>query len=105
MRETTLPFSATSTVRGNTAAPGVVIPWEKITRVDNTRWKNHGIVDITYTDAQGATQKADFDDYKLQREPLLAILDQLGDKAVNAEFLPQEQPKEEAKNDAQDQPQ
>ena len=73
-------------------APGVVIPWEKITRVDNTRWKTMGIVDITYTDAQGASRQADFDDYKLQREPLLAILDQLGEKAVNAEFLPKEEP-------------
>src|SRR5271163_4233564 len=28
--------------------PGVVIPWEKITVVDNTRWKSMGIVQITY---------------------------------------------------------
>jgi len=72
--------------------PGVVIPWEKITQVDNTRWKSHGIVDITYLDAQGAKQTADFDDYKLKREPLLAILDQLSEKAVNAEFLPKAEP-------------
>jgi hypothetical protein len=73
-------------------APGVVIPWEKITRVDNTRWKRIGIVDITYTDDKGAAQQADFDDYKLEREPLLAILDQLAEKAVNAEFVPKEEP-------------
>jgi hypothetical protein len=73
-------------------APGVVIPWEKITRVDNTRWKTMGIVDITYMDEKGVSREADFDDYKLQREPLLAILDQLGEKAVNAEFLPKEEP-------------
>ena len=77
-------------------APGVVIPWGKITRVDNTRWKTVGIVDITYTDEQGVPRKADFDDYKLQREPLLAILDQLGEKAVNAEFVPKEEPAADA---------
>ena len=82
-------------------APGVVIPWEKITRVDNTRWKSVGIVDITYTDDQGATKHADFDDYKLEREPLLTILDQLGERAVNAEFVPKEEgAKEEPAKDA-----
>ncbi len=75
-------------------APGVVIPWGKITQVNNERWKKVGIVDITYTDEQGQTRHASFDDYKLEREPLLGILDQLGEKAVNAEFLP----KEELKN-------
>jgi len=71
-------------------APGVVIPWENITVVDNARWKKMGIVDITYKDKDGDLHKANFDDYKLEREPLLAILDQLAEKAVNAEFLPKE---------------
>jgi hypothetical protein len=70
-------------------APGVVIPWGKITRVDNTRW-GKGIIEITYTDEQGVSRKAKFDDYDLEREPLLAILDQLAEKAVNAEFVPKE---------------
>ena len=81
-------------------APGVVIPWGKITRVDNTRWKTVGIVDISYTDERGVSRQADFDDYKLQREPLLAILDELGEKAVNAEFVPKEEGKEEPAKDA-----
>ena len=67
---------------------GVIIPWDKITRVDNTRWKKMGIVEITYSDAQGQPRKAAFDDYDLEREPLLAILDQLAEKAVHAEFIP-----------------
>ena len=83
--------------------PGVVIPWAKITRVDNTRWKSVGIVDITYTNERGETRQADFDDYKLEREPLLAILDELGEKAVNAEFVPKEEGKEPVK-DAGDAP-
>jgi hypothetical protein len=73
-------------------APGVVIPWDKITIVDNTRWKKSGIVDITYTDAQGATRQAKFDDYELDREPLLTILDMLAEKADKAEFIPKEEP-------------
>jgi hypothetical protein len=71
-------------------AKNVTIPWENITTVDNTRWK-HGIVTITYRDASGAAQKAEFDDYKLDREPLLAILDLLADKATKAEFIPKEE--------------
>lgn len=70
-------------------SPGVVVPWEKITQVDNTRWKASGIVEITYTTPEGS-QKAKFDDYELDREPLLLILDQLAEKAVNAEFIPKE---------------
>ena len=86
-------------------APGVVIPWEKITRVDNTRWKSVGIVDITYTDERGVVRRADFDDYKLEREPLLPILDRLGEKAVNAEFVPKEEPaKAEPVRDGQNPP-
>lgn len=69
-------------------SPGVVIPWEKITRVNNARWNSHGIVEITYTDAGGVARINWFDDYKLEREPLLAILDQLSEKAVHAEFVP-----------------
>jgi hypothetical protein len=71
---------------------GLVIPWEKITRVDNTDWKSYGIVKITYTDEQGNVATAEFDDYKTQREPLLKILDLLSEKAINAEFVPKEDP-------------
>jgi hypothetical protein len=71
---------------------GVEIPWDKITVVDNTRWKKSGIVDITYLDEQGNAQKATFDDYELDREPLLGILDMLAEKADKAEFIPKEEP-------------
>lgn len=86
-------------------APGVIIPWEKITVIDNTRWKSHGTVDITYLDAQGEKRTAEFDEYHLQREPLLAILDQLSEKAVNAEFLPKPEPAAEAPAQAPADPQ
>jgi hypothetical protein len=72
-------------------SPGVIIPWGDITVVDNSRWKKSGIVDITYRHADGEG-KAKFDDYELDRDPLLLILDQLADRAVNAEFLPKEEP-------------
>jgi hypothetical protein len=72
-------------------AEGVVVPWEKITRVDNTRWKSTGIVEITFPGPDGTPQKAKFDDYETEREPLLSILDMLAEKAVNAEFLPKEE--------------
>jgi hypothetical protein len=76
--------------------PGVVIPWDKITVVDNTRWKKSGIVEITYLDDKGAAQKAKFDDYELDREPLLGILDMLAEKADKAEFIPKEEPAPES---------
>jgi len=75
---------------------GVVIPWERITKVDNTDWRTYGIVKITYTDASGNPAQAEFDDYKTQREQLLPILDALGEKAVNAEFIPKQEPAPEA---------
>jgi len=71
---------------------GAVIPWEKITKVDNTRWKKMGIVDLTYTDETGQSAKAKLDDYETDRDPLLEILDLLAEKAVNAEFVPKEEP-------------
>lgn len=71
-------------------SPGIIIPWDKITIVDNSRWKKMGIVDISWKDAAGADRHASFDDYKLDRDALLPILDQLAEKAVNAEFLPKE---------------
>jgi hypothetical protein len=72
-------------------AEGVVVPWDKISRVDNTRWKTTGIVEITFPGQDGKPEKAKFDDYELEREPLLEILDQLAMKAVNAEFIPREE--------------
>jgi len=76
---------------GVSPARGVEIPWDKIELVDNTRWKSAGIVEITYTDAQGNKKKAKFDDYETEREPLIQILDLIAEKAVKAEFIPKEE--------------
>jgi hypothetical protein len=76
-------------------ARGLVIPWEKITRVDNTRWRTMDIVDLTFTDEAGAPQKALLDGYEVDREKLVEILDQLSAKAAHAEFLPKEEPAQE----------
>jgi len=75
-------------------ARGIEIPWDKIEVVDNTRWKSAGIVEITYTDSTGTKQKAKFDDYETDREPLIQILDQLAEKATKAEFIPKEEASE-----------
>jgi hypothetical protein len=71
-------------------APGIVVPWENITLVDNTRWDKVGIVELTFTDVAGKPGKANLDDYQTEREPLLEILDLLSEKAVNAKFIPEE---------------
>ena len=75
---------------GVSPARDVTIPWGKIQVVDNTRWKS-GIVEITYVDEKGEKRKAKFDDYEVEREPLIEILDLLGEKAAGAEFLPKEE--------------
>ncbi len=85
-------------------APGVIVPWDKITQVDNTRWKSTGIVEITFPGPDGTPQKAKFDDYELDRKPLLDILDMLADKAVNAEFIPKEDPAPEPVTSASPEP-
>jgi hypothetical protein len=76
---------------------GLEVPWDRIVQVDNTRWKSMGIVEITYLDAGGKARKAKFDDYELERDPLLAILDQLAERAVEADFIPREAPEGSSK--------
>jgi hypothetical protein len=85
-------------------APGVVVPWDQITRVDNTRWKSTGIVEITFPGPDGREKRAKFDDYELEREPLLAILDQLAEKATRAEFIPKEETAPESQPTAETRP-
>ena len=56
------------------------------------------IVTLTYTDEGGAAQTVEIDGYYLEREPLVAVLEQLAEKAEKAEFIPkQEEKHEEAK--------
>lgn len=67
-------------------APGLSIPWEAITKVDNTRWKKSGIVYVTYTDPAGPEKRAVLDDYLL--DDLRPILQELASRAHSAEFIP-----------------
>ena len=76
---------------GLSPAPGVLIPWDKITKVDNTRWKK-GFVEITYTDELGNEDTALLDDYIVERPPLIEILKELDARATKAEFLPKQEP-------------
>jgi hypothetical protein len=71
---------------------GLFIPWDRITQIDNRRWKSAGIVEITYLDPQDRPRTARFDDYLLEREPLLEILELQAQKAVKAEVLPRDEP-------------
>jgi hypothetical protein len=70
---------------------GLVIPWEKITQVDNSDWRAADIVEITYTDEAGTARKALLDGYEVDKGKLVPILEQLAEKAVHAEFLPKEE--------------
>ena len=71
-------------------APGLTFPIDAITKVDNTRWKKTGIVDITSTTPAGTPAETELDDYKLDGlPPLLNELSLLADKA---EFINPEAP-------------
>jgi hypothetical protein len=87
---------------GISPARGLVIPWEKITQVDNADWRSADIVMITYTDAAGAQRKAALDGFEVDRAKLVPILEQLSEKAVDAEFVPKEE--EARETPAQDGP-
>ena len=71
---------------GLSPAIGSVIPWENITKIDNTQWDKKGIVTVTYKDAAGAAQTAVLDDYDLENLP--AVLDEVANRALHAEFDP-----------------
>jgi hypothetical protein len=70
---------------GLSPAPGMMIPWANITKVDNLLWKKKGYVHLEYRDAAGATQKAVLDDYIV--DDLVPILELLGEKADKAQFI------------------
>lgn len=65
--------------------PGVVIPWDNITKVDNTLWKKKGIVTLTYTDAGGQEKTAVLDEFDLDH--LVPVLMELEKHAKKAEFI------------------
>jgi hypothetical protein len=66
--------------------PGLLLPIDAITKIDNTRWKKTGIVDITYTTPAGKLAETDLDDYKLDGLP--PLLNELSTLAEKAEFIP-----------------
>lgn len=69
---------------GLSPASGVLIPWDTITKVDNTRWKKSGIVDITYLD-NGAEKIAKLDDYLLDNLP--PVLNEVAVRATKAQVI------------------
>lgn len=85
---------------GLSPAPGVLIPWTAITKIDNRRWRKVGIVTVEYKDAAGQVQTAELDDYLLDHDQLLPILEKLGEEGEKhgAEFLnpPEDTPGEPA---------
>ena len=75
-------------------APGVEIPWDAITEVDNTRWKKSGIVTLTYKNVQGLPETEILDEYHLDN--LRPLLQELERRAVHAKFISPGQPEETA---------
>ena len=72
---------------GLSPAQGIVIAWSDITKIDNTQWDKRGIVTITYKAANSQEpQTAILDDYDLDNLP--AVLEEVSNRAVNAEFDP-----------------
>jgi hypothetical protein len=66
-------------------ARGVQIPWEAITKIDNTKWKKSGIVYVTYTE-NGQSKEATLDEYHLDKlRPILQVMEE---RAPQAELIP-----------------
>lgn len=63
---------------------GVLIPWDAITRVDNTRWKRSGIVDVTYM-LNGEEKITKLDDYLLDNLP--PVLNEVAVRATKAQVI------------------
>lgn len=72
--------------QGLSPAPGLFIPWNNITVIDNTRWKSTGIVDVTYVDANNTEQKTVLDDYQLDNLP--PVLNEVAERATQAKLIP-----------------
>ncbi len=52
-------------------------PWSSIKAVDKSRWKSKGIAVVRYTDAGGGEQKITLDDWKFDRDPTVAMVEEL----------------------------
>jgi len=78
--------------------PGLTIPWDAITKIDNTRWKKKGIVDLEYRDAAGQICKTKLDDFLL--DGLRPLLNEVQEHAKNAEFISPEGAQPGDKDDA-----
>jgi hypothetical protein len=73
---------------GLSTEPGLIIPWSDITKIDNTRWKKMGIVDVEYSGTDGRIHRTSLDDYLLDDLP--PVLNELSVRADKAQFIPPE---------------
>ncbi|MEM9419030.1 MAG: hypothetical protein AAGA25_08290 [Planctomycetota bacterium] len=62
---------------GITASGGHKVPWDAIKSLDEEKWKTKGIAWLHYADANGSERKVLLDDFKQQREPTTAIVQQI----------------------------
>lgn len=69
---------------GLSPEPGMTISWDSITKVDNTRWKRSGIVDVTYLE-NGEEKIAKLDDYLLDGLP--PVLNEVAVRATKAHVI------------------
>ncbi len=82
---------ATADEAGLSPAEGIMIPWDAITKIDNTRWKRTGIVDLAYVE-NGEEKMAKLDDYLLDGLP--PVLNEVVTRATKAQVItPPEEPK------------
>ncbi len=72
--------------QGLSPAVGSVIPWDRITTIDNTRWPKSRIVIITYHDSANTPQKIKLDDYVYDN--LRPVLNEIATRATLAAMLP-----------------
>ncbi len=70
---------------GLSPAPGLTIPWDAITKIDNRRWRKKGIVNLEYRDPAGQIQKTKLDNFLLDNLP--PLLNEVQERAKNAEFI------------------
>ncbi|MEO1235636.1 MAG: hypothetical protein AAFX76_02485 [Planctomycetota bacterium] len=59
---------------GLTASGGHTVPWDRIERLNEARWKTKGIAWLHYRDDRGDERKVLLDDFKSQREPIQQIV-------------------------------
>ena len=84
---------------GFTANGGKSFGWDDVTGLDETKWKSKGIAYVQYRGASNGNQRLLLDDFKMQREPVKAMVQRLQQHLNPAEPEPVESMPPEASSD------